>query len=200
MAKDDQGPFGHDEYVIRKKVFKLFGGAFHIYDPSEQTVLFYAEQKAFKLKEDFTVFGSEAKNDPLLKIGARQILDVSATYDIRDARSGEKVGACRRKGLKSILQDEWEVLDTNDRPIAVAKEDSMALAMVRRLLSNLVPQAFNVRAPDESGDVVAQFKQRFNPFVFRMNLDFGLDREGVLDRRLGIGLAVCMMAIEGRQG
>ncbi|MDC3378843.1 hypothetical protein OAX78_00990 [Planctomycetota bacterium] len=192
-----KGPFELDRYLIRRKVFKLFGGAFHIYDPDQQLVYFYAEQKAFKLKEDFTVFGDEAKTKPLLRIKARSIIDISATYDITDAKTGDVVGACRRKGLKSILQDEWEVLDGDENVIAIAKEDSMLLALVRRLLSKLVPQSFVVRNPRE--ETVAEFNQSFNPFVFKMNLDYSHDRNGDLDRRLGIGLAVCMMAIEGRQ-
>lgn len=189
--------FDLDRYLIRRKVFKLFGGAFHIYDVDMELVYFYAEQKAFKLKEDFTVFGDEAKTQPLLRIKARSIIDISATYDVTDARTGEAVGAVRRKGLKSILQDEWEILDPKGRHIATAKEDSVVLALVRRFLSNLVPQTFEVTTVD--GAPLATFRQYFNPFVFKMELDYSHDVERELDRRLGIGLAVCMMAIEGRQ-
>ena len=38
-------------YMIRRKVFRIFGGAFHIYDPAGQ-VVGYSKQKAFKLRED----------------------------------------------------------------------------------------------------------------------------------------------------
>lgn len=43
--------FTHENYLVRRKIFKLFGAAFHIYDPSGK-VAFYSKQKAFKLKED----------------------------------------------------------------------------------------------------------------------------------------------------
>ena len=190
--------FQHDRYLLRKKVFKLFGGAFHIYDPEMQEVRFYAEQKAFKLKEDFTVFGDEGKTRALIKIQARSVIDFSATYDVTDPQSGDQVGSVRRKGLKSMLRDEWEILDGSGNVLGRAKEDSMLLAMVRRLLSNLVPQTFELTDTDDRP--LGTFKQSFNPFVFKMELDYSSDIHNKLDRRLGIGVAVCMMAIEGRQG
>lgn len=191
-------PFSLDRYLIRRKVFKLFGGAFHIYawdDP--ERVCFYAEQKAFKLKEDFTVFGEEAMTTPLLRIRARSVIDFSATYDIDCAKTGQRVGSCRRKGLKSILRDAWEVLGPQEQVIATCAEDSTALALIRRFLANLIPQTYALTSSD--GAPLGSFRQFFNPFVFKMELDYGPDERGVLDRRLGIGLAVCIMAIEGRQ-
>jgi uncharacterized protein YxjI len=40
------GRFGQSRYVIRRKFFKIFGDAFHIYDEAGQ-VLFYSKLKAF---------------------------------------------------------------------------------------------------------------------------------------------------------
>ena len=134
--------FEHQTYLIRKKVFKIFGGAFHIYDPTGQ-VAFYSKLKAFKLKEDIRLYASEDMQTEVLVIQARKVLDIAATYDVVDSATNEKVGALRRKALKSILKDEWVLLDPNDREIGFIKEDSMVLALVRRLLSNLIPQKFH---------------------------------------------------------
>ena len=103
----------HGQYLFRKKVFKLFGGAFHVYDADENVVL-YSEQKAFKLREDFRIYCDEMMSEELLTIKTPQILDLGATYYITDGPTGEPVGAIRRKALKSILKDEWLILDTND--------------------------------------------------------------------------------------
>ena len=97
-------PFSHQSYTIRRKVFKIFGAAFHIYDPNNN-VVFFSDMKAFKLKEDITIFTGEDKREPVLTIKARQILDISAVYDVFDPRTNEKVGALKRKGLKSIFKD-----------------------------------------------------------------------------------------------
>lgn len=40
--------FSHQCYILRKTVFKLFGGAFHIFT-SNGALAFYLRQKAFKL-------------------------------------------------------------------------------------------------------------------------------------------------------
>jgi uncharacterized protein YxjI len=189
------GRFGQSRYMIRKKFFKLFGGAFHIYDEAGNVVL-YSKMKAFKLKEDLRVFTGEDMQEEVFSIKARNILDISATYDITDSATGQKLGALRRKGLKSILRDEWLILDANDQEVGTIQEDSMMLALVRRLLSNLVPQTFQGAV---GGTPVFTFRQRFNPFIPKIDLDYSMDTSGKLDRRLGIAAAVLLSAIEGRQ-
>jgi len=187
--------FEHQTYLVRRKIFKVFGGAFHIYDPSGQ-VAFYSKLKAFKLKEDIRLYTGEDMQTEVLVISARQILDIAATYDVTDPTTGEKIGALRRKGLKSIFKDEWIFLDAHDREIGLIKEDSTALALVRRFLTNLIPQGFH---GEINGMPVCTFKQNFNPFVMKITVDFSQDINRLLDRRLGLAAGVLLCAIEGRQ-
>jgi uncharacterized protein YxjI len=187
--------FEHPHYVIRTKVFRLFGGAFHLYGPDGELVL-YSEQARFRLKEDIRLFGSEAMTEELLVIRARQMIDISPTFDVTDSRTGQAVGSLRRRGLRSAIADEWAILDTGGTEVGSVKEDSVALALVRRFLVNLIPQTYHVRIGDT---VVAEFRQRFNPVVKRTELDFGPDTQGLLDRRLGLAAGVLLSAIEGRQ-
>lgn len=191
----DSSAFDHDRYLVRRKIFKLLGAAFHIYD-AVGNVAFYSKMKAFKLKEDIRLYTGEDMQHELLTIQARQILDIAATYDVVDAVSGEKVGAVKRKGLKSILRDEWVIMDATDAEIGLIQEDSLGLALLRRFLTNLVPQTF---LGNIGGVQVLKFKQLFNPFIQKIDLDFSMDTEGRLDRRLGIAAAVLLCAIEGRQ-
>jgi hypothetical protein len=185
--------FELDTYLIRRKVLKIFGGSFHTYD-GEQVVAF-TKQKAFKLKEDIRIYSDESMQTELLSIQARQVIDFAAAYDIVDVEKGVKVGAARRKGFSSIVRDSWMLLDTQDQPIAQLQEDSTILALMRRLLSNLIPQRFNLRAQGETKPVV--FRQHFNPFVYRLQVS--IPRESGLDRRLIFGIAALIAAIEGRQ-
>ena len=189
------GRFGQSRYLIRRKFFKIFGGAFHIYDEAGN-VAFYSKMKAFKLKEDLRLFTSEDMQEEVLTIKARSIIDFGATYDVTDSASGAKLGALRRKGLKSLLRDEWLILDAHDQEVGRIEEDSMALALVRRLLTNLVPQTFTGAV---GGTPVLSFRQHFNPFIQKISLDFSMDTGGKLDRRLGIAAAVLLCAIEGQQ-
>ena len=88
----DQDRFAYDTYLVRKKVFTIFGEAFHIYGPDEQVVL-YSKLKAFKLKEDIRLYTGEDMTEEVLSIQARQIIDFAAAYDVWDPVAQEKVGA-----------------------------------------------------------------------------------------------------------
>lgn len=189
--------FQHNNYLIRRKVFKLFGGAFHVYDPVGQVVLF-AKMKAFKLKEDIRLYDNEDMHAELLLIQARRVLDISSEYDVTDSQTGEKVGVLKRKGLKSIVRDEWIVMDRTDQPIGAIREDSTVMALIRRFIpfANLIPQQYD---GDIRGTPVCTFKQNFNPFVMKISLDFSADANRLLDRRLGLAAAVLLCAIEGKQ-
>jgi hypothetical protein len=182
-------------YTIRRKVLKLFGGAFYLYD-AQENIVGYSQMKAFKLKEDIRLYTGEDMQTELLTIQARQILDFSAAYDVIDATTRTKVGALKRRGWKSVVQDEWIVMNPQDHDIGTIQEDSMLLAAVRRLMTTLVPQTYH---GEVSGISVCTFKQHFNPFVLKMTLDFASDRSALLDRRLGLAAAILLCAIEGRQ-
>lgn len=184
------------KYVVRRKVFTIAGAAFHVYDGEGRLVL-YSKLAAFRLREDLRLFTDEGMGEELLAIRARQVLDVSATYDVTDSRTGEKVGALQRRGLRSLLRDEWTLRDVSDREIGTVREDSMGLALLRRILTDLVPQRFHVEV---GGRRVATVRQDFNPFVLRLNVEFAPESEGILDRRLGLAAVLLLGAIEGRQG
>ncbi len=187
--------FGHPTYLVRTQLFKLFGAGFEIYGPNKE-LLFYSELKAFKLKEDIRLYTTKEKTEELLTIKARQIIDFSATYDVCDSGTQAKIGALRRKGLRSMFRDEWVILDAQDQEIGLIQEDSMMMALIRRFLTNLIPQSFHGTV---GGAEVFHFKQNFNPFLLKLSLDFSIDTQGKLDRRLGLAAAILLCSIEGRQ-
>jgi uncharacterized protein YxjI len=187
--------FEFDRYLLKRQVLAL-AGTFRYFDPAGN-MLMYSQQKMFKLREDIRVFTDEAKSQEVLQIKARQIVDFSAAYDVIDSAYNQKVGVLRRKGMKSILRDEWEVLDANYQPIGILFEDSMGLAMLRRLLlGTLLPQNYDITL---HGQRVADLKQRFNPFRYELDVDFSFDPARTLDRRVGLAAGILLAAIEGRQ-
>lgn len=191
----DTGVYTQTSYLLRRKVFTIFGAAFHVYGPDGR-VLMYSKQKAFKLKEDIRLYTDESMQTELLTIKARNIIDFSAVYDVVDPMRQEQVGSLRRKGFKSLFRDEWMILDGYEREIGVIREDNLGLALVRRYLMNLIPQTFHAEVQGQS---VAVYKQRFNPFIFKLELNFSPDTANVLDRRLGLAAGILLAAIEGRQ-
>ncbi len=186
--------FSFNQYLLKRQVFALTG-KFRFFDPSGRLVLF-SEQKMFKLREDIRVYSDESKTQEVLMIKARQIIDFSAAFDVVDSATGQKVGALRRKGLASILRDEWEILDVSDNVIGKLVEDSMGLAMLRRFLSGLIPQNYDILLGTNR---VADLKQPFNPFAYQLDINFTMDVNRLLDRRLGIAAGILLAAIEGRQ-
>ena len=187
--------FSHKNYLIRRNFFKQSRAVFHIYD-SEGKLAFYSKVKAFKLKEDIRIFTGEDMKTEVLTIKARKILGFSSAYDVVDSSDNTKVGALKRKGFKYIFRDEWIIMDTDDREIGFIKEDSVFLSIIRRFLGSLISQKYHVEL---NGEKVCEFKQNFNPFIIKINLDFSIDEKGLLDRRLGIAAAILMCAIEQKQ-
>jgi uncharacterized protein YxjI len=187
--------FSDNQLLLKKQVF-AFTGKLRLYNSQGQLVLF-SEQKMFRLKEDIRVYSDESKNRELLYIQARQILDFSAYYDVFDSQYLTKIGGLRRKGFRSMVRDEWEVFDANDNLLGILTEDSLTQALLRRmLLGTLLPQNYDLIIGNER---VADYKQRFNPFRYELDLDFLMDSNRNLDRRLGIAAAILLATIEGRQ-
>lgn len=189
--------FTYPSYLVRKKALKLLGGKVDIYAPDGTPVL-CSLQKAFRLKEDIRLYSDDRKTQELLIIRARQILDFSAAYDVVDAPTGVSLGALRRKGWASLVQDKWEILDPMDQVVGTIEEDSLILALVRRFATNLIPQRYDFK--DLQGQVVAEGNQRFNPFIYKLDLKMQMPgATQVLDPRLVLASAVLLALIEGRE-
>jgi uncharacterized protein YxjI len=187
--------FQHPSYLLKRQAIALTG-KFRFYDPMGNLAMF-SEQRMFKLREDIRVYSDEGKTQEVLSIKARQVLDFSAAYDVVDTAMNQKVGVLRRKGLRSILRDEWEVLDASDNVKGLLFEDSVGLALLRRLvLGKWLPQNYDITF---GGTRVADLRQNFNPFRYELNLDFSMDTAHQLDRRLGIAAGILLAAVEGRQ-
>lgn len=191
-------PFPEPTYMIRKKFFRIFGAGFQIYDPAGNVVL-WSEQKAFKLKEDIRVFGDEGHQQEILTIHARSWLDFAAAYDVTDSRTGEKVGVLKRKGFRSLIKDQWIIMDANDQDIGVIDEDNAFMAVVRRFapFGEMIPQNFVATVQRQT---VCEYRQHFNPVIQKVTIDFSVDSLGLLDRRLGMAAGILLSAIEQRQG
>ncbi|QDT63699.1 hypothetical protein [Calycomorphotria hydatis] len=182
------------EYTIRKKVFALLHGHFEIFN-AEGNQVGYSRQKAFKLKEDIRVYRDESMQEEWMTIKARSIIDFSASYEVVSSTTGETLGVLQRKGLSSIIRDEWIVLDENEEQVGTIKEDSLGLALLRRFASNLIPQSFTLS--DNAGNEFAEFRGHFNPFVQKLTVT--VDEDCPLNPFVPLAAGILLVAIEGRQ-
>jgi uncharacterized protein YxjI len=194
-------PQAGEAFTIRRKVLKLFGAAFHVYD-AHGTVVGYCKQKAFKLREDIRIYTDESMSKELIRIAARTILDFSTTYDVV-LSDGTVVGSFRRKGLKStFLRDEWMVFDQKNVQVGLLQEDSAWMGFLRRtveLAAVLFPQKYQLLRSD--GSVAARLRQHFNIFVYRLGVapSPDLKTDEPLDEMMILAAGCLIAAIEGRQ-
>jgi hypothetical protein len=187
--------FQYDQYFLKRQIL-AFTGILRIYNPQSQLVLF-CQQKIFKLREDIRIYSDEMKSRELLNIQARNVIDFSAYYDVIDSQFTTKIGGLRRKGFRSLVQDEWEVFDPQERLIGILKEDTVNQALLRRLvLGRFLPQNYDLLLGE---DRAAEYRQRRKLISYELDIDFRMDKNHVLDHRLGMAAAVLLAIIEGRQ-
>jgi len=182
------------QYIAKQAMFSFLGNTFRLYDRSGQ-LQFFVKQKAFKLKEEINLFGDEAQTQKKMVIKARSISDFSGGYDILDAETGEVIGAGQRQGVRSMFKDEWDILDADGAVCGKVVETGGALAVLRRFIKILrwIPQKYEV---SYMGEPVGTIHQHFNPFQLAYDVHF---QEGTdFDPRLGVGMVVLLLAIEGR--
>jgi hypothetical protein len=189
----DNQRFTFNQYVLKRQILALTGKV-RLYGPGDMLLL-YAEQKMLKLKEDIRLYASDDKLHAIMHIQARSIIDFSAAYDVFDSDTGMPVGTLRRKGWRSVLRDEWEILGSNGELIALIREDSQGRALARRfLLGSLLPQSYDLLSPQNQ--VLGAYHQRLNLFRYVMDIELPTAR---IDQRLALAGGILLAIIEGKQ-
>ncbi|KEZ76434.1 hypothetical protein C41B8_15125 [Salinisphaera hydrothermalis C41B8] len=207
-ADASHNPWHARRYVLRSRFFRFFGGAYELRDEQGRLCL-YAEMKRFRLKEDIRVYADVDMREEVLRIRTESILDFSGAYDVEDSRQHARIGTLRRSGLRSaFVRDHWQMLDPAGQPMAELQEDSLGKSLLRRLiefageiplvglLGYFFPQSYALTRHQRA---VAHYHQRFNPFIYKLDIDLTPDTVAGVDRRLAIAMAVLLAAIEGRQ-
>jgi len=186
--------FQQDFFLARRKIF-TFAPKLYIWDRVGCTLAF-VRQKLFTVRDDVRVFTDEAQSFELLRIRGRNVIDFGASFDVIDSLNGQKAGALRRRGWKSLMRAEWIILDALDQEIGKIREDSALLAAMRRLVLRILPQSFTFEV---GGQVAGVAKQSWNLFAPTMRADFTSDPEKKLDRRLVVAEITLLMTVEKNQ-
>lgn len=195
-----------ERYTIRRKVFRLLGNAFHVFN-AEGEIIGFCDQKRLRLKEDIRFYTDASKSEELLTLKARSIIDFGATYDI-SLPTGELIGSLRRKGMKStFVRDEWRVFDEAGEQIGSVQEKGAIASVLRRLndyAALLSPQKLELwrHTPEQKpaeGTQIATLRRHFNPFIYRLGVAVHTEDEQLDDLML-LAIGCLIAAIEGRQG
>jgi hypothetical protein len=156
----------------------------------------FVRQKKLAIREDLRFFADESETEELLRVKARQVVDVGGRYDVTTA-SGERIGVLQRHFAKTLLRTSWAVLDADEGPIADVTESSMGRAVLRRVAEVFdVPILYHFSIAVDGrqvGDVrrVLSLRDRYV-----MTLGGDIDRR--IDRRLAVALLVVLDALQSR--
>ncbi len=154
---------------------------------------------ALSKKRHITFYRDEAKRERLLEILQDKKLQlIIATFTVRDA-NGQPLARLRKNYVYNIFRKRWEIRTMAGQVGFVAKEDSIILSLLRRVLGpmfGLLRTNFIFVGPD-GRSVLGEFKRKMT-ILDRYALDLKRDRHRKLDRRLALALGVMLDTGERR--
>jgi hypothetical protein len=205
------GPFDYDRYLVDQLVRPIV----NLYRVSPLAAgekpagppIAYVRQKKMKIKEEIRFFADEAEAQELFQIKARSWLDTgSSKYDVIDAQDGN-IGLLEHVFGKSLFRSTWRISSPEGEEIAIARERSQPLAILRRVIDFVpevgglipIPYNFDLLA---GGQVIGKMDRKFqlrDRYVLDLSNDPGSDSSGrKLDRRLAIALAIGLDTLQNR--
>jgi len=134
--------FESRSYEVRQKI--AIGNKYRVYEGD--TPILESAQKKFRLKEDFR-FTDPDSGEERFRVKADSMLDIAAAYDIVDSRTDERVGSVKREAI-SFFKHEYTLLGPNGDVVATIREDNVALAIARRLVTTLIPFSYEIVTSD----------------------------------------------------
>lgn len=150
-------------------------------------------------KRHVTFWRDESRTGKLLEIlQDRKFMPIVATYTVRDP-SGNILARLRKNILTNLIRRKWSCYRPDGSLWCVAKEDSLILSLLRRLIGPLfgiLRTNFIICDPD-TDEVLGEFNRKFTLFD-RYVLDLRADRDGLLDRRVALALGVMLDTGERR--
>jgi uncharacterized protein YxjI len=200
------GPFDYDRYMVDQlvrpivnlyRVTPLAAGE----TPAGPPIAF-VRQKKMKIKEEIRFFADETESQELFQIKARSWLDTgSSKYDVIDAQEGN-IGLLEHVFGKSLFRSTWRISNPEGEEIAIARERSQPLAILRRVIDFVpdvgglipIPYNFDILAGDQ---IIGKMDRKFQ-LRDRYVLDLSGDPDKKLDRRLAIALAIGLDTLQNR--
>jgi len=154
---------------------------------------------ALSVKRHVSFYRDESKRDRLLEIKQdKKFQPIMATYTVRDAR-GRPIARFGKNILFNLIRKRWYVWAPNGELQFLAKEDSVILSLLRRLIGPLfgLLRTNFIFLPAGSEDVIGEFKRKFT-ILDRYVLDMSADTQQLMDRRIALALGVMLDTGERR--
>jgi uncharacterized protein YxjI len=154
---------------------------------------------ALSAKRHVSFYRDATKRELLLDVlQDRKWQPITATYTVRDAR-GQPLARLAKNYLYNLLRKRWYVYAPDGALAYMAKEDSIVLSLLRRVLGpffGLLRTNF-VILRGAGDEIVGEFKRKFT-ILDRYVLDMSPDGARTMDRRLALALGVMLDTGERR--
>lgn len=154
---------------------------------------------ALSVKRHTTVYRDKNVRETLLVIKQdRKWQWITWTYTIAD-KDGNALAKLRKNMLWHLIRKRWYLDTVDGQPIAVAKEESIILSLLRRLLGPLfgLLRTNFIILEKNSDRVIGEFNRKMT-ILDRYVLDLSADRQRLLDRRLALALGLMLDTGERR--
>jgi len=190
MTNALQRSFLHSSYTLERPWFS-WRRIYRVFAPDGSLAAF-VEQPWFRWRTELTVYADEEMTQPILIIKNRSIAAVNMEHDLFDAASGQRLGALRTRGWRSLYRDTWEILDADERTAGQMIEDGQY--WLRRIF-RFIPGRHRIEL---GGREVAIIEQRFHFFrrVFDLTL---LQVDDPIEPRFAIACALLAMMADIRR-
>jgi uncharacterized protein YxjI len=99
------------------------------------------KQRAFRLKEDVTIFADESQTQPAFHIKANQIIDFGATYAISTA-DGRPLGALKQRGMRTLWKATYDIIDDAGTAVGVIREKDALVKVIDALIGEIPFRGF----------------------------------------------------------
>jgi uncharacterized protein YxjI len=162
-------------------------------------VVFVVVAMALSKKRHVTFYRDESRTEKMFDVlQDKKVQFPMRTYTVRDA-AGTPLASFKKNYLYNLFRKRWEMRSMGGTVMCVAKEDSIILSLLRRVLGplfGLLRTNFIItRGTGET--VIGEFKRKFT-ILDRYVLDLSADRRRDLDRRIGLALGVMLDTGERR--
>ena len=199
--------FDRDKFFVNQRRLSI-NERYFVYD-EEGHELFYVE-RPFRWfgRRNVTIYDDESKQNPILFITQDHYWEAFHRNYTVETQDGEVIAKLSRNNIKSLFRRGWTIADAAGAPLAIAREDTVILAFVRRLV-NLIPLVrllggiiktdFHFIRQDDSGneEKIGSFDRRIRLFD-KYVLNLSADPERNLDRRVGLAVGILLDTAEKR--
>jgi len=190
MAEPETDVIGNID--LTDDAYEVVGGIirrrWRVHD-ADGELLLRAKQKLFKAKEEFPF--TDADDDPVFRVKAEGIIDVSGDYVLSDESDGEAIAVLNKKF--TLLKHVWYINSPDGEEWAVIESRSAAFQLLRGLSSVLafLPHKYSIETPD--GERIGSMDGKF---ALKDKYDITIDDPKDVPKEALVASAIAVDALE----